>query len=660
MIQAEGAGAPLRMVENGAGDLSPPVGLVTGLVLLAFALPLVIFPASTDVFLVPKFFFEQAAVLLLTALVLVQGTIRGSIPVPRIPLALPALALLAASLLSLRSTLNLYEGVNSVFRLLIHLLLFLLVVRAVTSRPSFDRLVRAMILAAIPISLYGLSQARGWDFLSLEARFVPVSTLGNLGYVSQVLVPLVSLAIGQAITASSRPLRVLSGVALLLALAHLLLVQRRAGFVALMTAALILLLLLRGRRDLPQIPIGRLAAWIGGSLLAIALCLGLLVPGVWQGVTHRVVSIPDLTDVANRVRILIWQSTLTMVRDHPLTGVGAGNYALVYPRYRKLEEWGLSQRQIVGEAHNDYLQVAAEAGLIGLAAFLFLLWRAAATARAALAKSTDASDRVRASAIIAALGGLLVEAFFGFPLKNPASGAAFWVLLGLLDRSPDGTGVRPGVAWRIRPTAAWAVAVPGFAAAYVLVLGQFLSDLQIRRMREFLAVGRTAEAKIAYRQAVHLYYPILYRHEAQAKAFDDSRMIPEEITRYRSLLAASPNDAAAHADLGAALGESRQYAEARGELLKALALDPDLVEARENLGNVLFFSGEFGAAGEAFQQAIRPDKPNPDLRFKLALALFQAGRLREAEERWNAAVRSAPGHIFSRIGWPRVATRDRT
>ncbi len=339
MIQAEGAGAPLRMVENRAGDLSPPVGLVTGLVLLAFALPLVIFPASTDVFLVPKFFFEQAAVLLLTALVFIQGTIRRSIPVPRTPLALPALALLAASLLSLRSALNLYEGVNSVFRLVIHLLLFLLVVRAVTSRPSFDRLVRAMILAAVPISLYGLSQARGWDFLSLEARFVPVSTLGNLGYVSQVLVPLVPLAIGQAIT------------------------------------ALILLLLLRGRRDLPQIPIGRLAAWIGGSLLAIALSLGLLVPGVWQGVTHRVASIPDLTDVANRVRILIWQSTLTMIRDHPLTGVGAGNYALVYPRYRKLEEWGLSQRQIVGEAHNDYLQVAAEAGLIGLAAFLFLLWR---------------------------------------------------------------------------------------------------------------------------------------------------------------------------------------------------------------------------------------------------------------------------------------------
>jgi O-antigen ligase len=85
------------------------------------------------------------------------------------------------------------------------------------------------------------------------------------------------------------------------------------------------------------------------------------------------------------------QAAGNMVARHPLTGVGPGNFTTAYefggtatePPYF-LHPWYTSR----GHAHNYYVHIAAEDGLIGLAAFLVLLaatarqaWRALATAQ---------------------------------------------------------------------------------------------------------------------------------------------------------------------------------------------------------------------------------------------------------------------------------------
>ncbi len=70
-------------------------------------------------------------------------------------------------------------------------------------------------------------------------------------------------------------------------------------------------------------------------------------------------------------RMAHWQAAIDMFVDHPLLGAGIGNYAAVYPAYA-LPHWS----DPLGHAHNYYLNIAAEAGILGLAAYL-LLWTAA-------------------------------------------------------------------------------------------------------------------------------------------------------------------------------------------------------------------------------------------------------------------------------------------
>ncbi len=57
-----------------------------------------------------------------------------------------------------------------------------------------------------------------------------------------------------------------------------------------------------------------------------------------------------------------------MFNDHPWLGVGTGNYPVAYPRYA-VGRW----RDPLGHAHNYYLNVAAEAGLVGFVAYVLLV-----------------------------------------------------------------------------------------------------------------------------------------------------------------------------------------------------------------------------------------------------------------------------------------------
>jgi O-antigen ligase len=121
-----------------------------------------------------------------------------------------------------------------------------------------------------------------------------------------------------------------------------------------------------------------LALVAAGGLAAGGLALAGLLPA---SITSRLGDLTDFTTVedvrgveirtdnfAIVERLAHWQAAAGMVRDYPWLGVGLGNYGPVYPRYA-LVNWP----NALGHAHMIYLNVLAETGVLGLAAYL-LLW----------------------------------------------------------------------------------------------------------------------------------------------------------------------------------------------------------------------------------------------------------------------------------------------
>lgn len=83
---------------------------------------------------------------------------------------------------------------------------------------------------------------------------------------------------------------------------------------------------------------------------------------------RRTWSISDMDEVSNKGRREIWYNSAVSVMNHPITGIGLGNFPLALSEKITTAKMGAS-------AHNIYLDVAVETGLLGLMIFLYLLWR---------------------------------------------------------------------------------------------------------------------------------------------------------------------------------------------------------------------------------------------------------------------------------------------
>jgi O-antigen ligase len=134
-------------------------------------------------------------------------------------------------------------------------------------------------------------------------------------------------------------------------------------------------------------------ALLGGGLVIIGvLQLGIFAASPGEDTTTlQRLRAASTVDTSTRVRLLYWSVGLEMFRDHPLLGVGANNYEVAFPAARErfaathsassLVE--LNEQLLTQYAHNEYVQILAELGLVGIVLFgvfcLFLarnLWRA--------------------------------------------------------------------------------------------------------------------------------------------------------------------------------------------------------------------------------------------------------------------------------------------
>ena len=121
-------------------------------------------------------------------------------------------------------------------------------------------------------------------------------------------------------------------------------------------------------------------------------------------------------------RILIWEDTLPMVGDYPLTGTGLGTYGLVYPFYA---EKSLRDQSTALHPESDWLQLCSEAGLPALA--LALLGLALLLRKIpALAESSRRGWPVR-WAFLAAFLAELLHGLVDVPLHKPELG--WWVMI---------------------------------------------------------------------------------------------------------------------------------------------------------------------------------------------------------------------------------------
>ena len=124
-------------------------------------------------------------------------------------------------------------------------------------------------------------------------------------------------------------------------------------------------------------------------------------------------------------RLHFWRGTLDIIRDHPLLGVGLGAFGVAYTRYDTSN--GIYRLE---QAHNDYLQILADAGvagaILGLIFVILLFYRGLV--------GTQSSDDFQRGIAVGALAGcfaVLIHSFFDFTLHTTSNALLFLVLAAL-------------------------------------------------------------------------------------------------------------------------------------------------------------------------------------------------------------------------------------
>src|SRR4029077_9360800 len=104
-----------------------------------------------------------------------------------------------------------------------------------------------------------------------------------------------------------------------------------------------------------------------------------------QSTTGRNLLVSLTERTASASRLDIWERPTTMIEDHPLFGVGGGNFQAIFePVYNPMLNEDVRRG---GHAHNLWLQEAAELGVVTALAYI-ALWIAALISAARLSRAS--------------------------------------------------------------------------------------------------------------------------------------------------------------------------------------------------------------------------------------------------------------------------------
>jgi O-antigen ligase len=288
-------------------------------------------------------------------------------------LVIAMLALVGTMLLSTTVALNISSSLKEMSKWLEFVVVILLGSQYLRSRRQIWIIVALICLAGISQAFYGYIQA----FFNLGPQsFIRDASLRVYGtfdqpnpYAGYINIPL-SITLALTLLGRNWVTRVLAGLtAILLGVAEYL-SQSRGGEIAL-AAALIFIVLAGFPRILVLMKV-LIVLFLGifESLLAGWIPLSVFNPVLrFLGVVQISFTYPSNQDYSTAERLAHWIAGLHMFMDHPVLGVGIGNYSDAYPRY-----FITIFTASLGHAHNYYINIAAETGSIGLLAFvLFLL-----------------------------------------------------------------------------------------------------------------------------------------------------------------------------------------------------------------------------------------------------------------------------------------------
>lgn len=423
--------------------------------------------------------------------------------------------------------------------------------------------------------------------------------------------------------------RLAGGAALIMILALIVLLQTRAAWVglAVSTVASVGLLIISGK----HFNVSDRWRYALAAICLATVGAGAAVIGSGER-THQNAYIAQLKSIADPLsgqnihRLRIWSSTLDMIKDHPLTGVGAGNWKLHSAQYNHGRFQAQDQLNW-GQPHNDYLWVCAEKGIGGLLLFLAIFACTIFYLSSVISeRSSSPGNRLLALLLLGGLLGYMTAAFFDFPYDHIHHQASLAIMIA--GAAALRQAMMPPRPFRPHRLLVLAPVVVSCTFGSVYSYSALKQELHIKKAmtaskrndwRESLREAQLAGT--SFRTHEPIGYPVVYFAGLAHLRLKD---YPNAIRALERALPQDPYNFAVLSSLSQAYFENGQIEESKecfARLLTVLPLDPNTLK---NLSIVYRHSGEYRKAYESLM-LIPDQRRDPEVIGTLAALKQQLG-----------------------------------
>lgn len=455
---------------------------------------------TVDQYVLPKLLIARVILLGLLFLFVARAALSGRVTVRRTPLDLPLLAFVISAAVSTVFAVSqnvaifgTYFRYDGLLTLITYVAVFWLSVQILSGADEARSLLRVLLVSAYPVAVIAILQSVS-DSMRLGWTAAAFGTMGNPNVLGAFLAMVFALALGELVEAKEASVRVLIvNLLLVVGLALLLSFSRSAWLGAALGGAIVAA---AGARKAARRLI--VAVGVAGIVAAILVVAGLVGRSLGvefqteRDVGYRVLSLVN-PNQWGASRLHIWQDSLTLIASRPVTGYGPDNFGLVFPRFAT-GDWGVTNtgfHEQIDKAHLETLQVAATQGVLGLSAYLWILF--------AFARSFWPWRHLQ-SAVGMFAAFVAYQATIQLNFTSLASAFPFWILVaaGMVTFG----ALRPprvvALPWRAPLLAGSSFMVAVVAVLVVpLVIYPYVADAQLRQAIDLVSRGRTGEAQAA-------------------------------------------------------------------------------------------------------------------------------------------------------------------
>ena len=317
-------------------------------------------------------------------------------------------------------------------------------------------------------------------------------------------------------------------------------------------------------------------AWIPVGLAALLSLILLLPPITPIGAVREA-----WERNAGRVRVWDWWVGYEMFRDHPLTGIGLGGYKISFVPYKAdflatpqgaAYEFPIAR---AAQAHNEYVQVAAELGVVGLLVLAAGIGLVVYLFVRRLSSQEDHEKRLELLLLGAGLSTTFVHAGVSFPWHLPASSLAFITVLGLAFSPRYGPIGRFPLRLRGRTLTATVTALVTLGLVVSIIgVRDLIADRHLLAGQNALYLGNVPRAKALLQRAVSLDFCPRISLYWLGIAHLQSGDLPTAQATFRKCLSRYRPEPL-YINLASVDVELGDYGEARGLLEELLATRPN-------------------------------------------------------------------------------------